>query len=209
MTIVIENDANSVRKGIDKKTGKTWETIMPYPYGYIKGTKGIDGDEVDAFVGPVKGAKFVYIIHQTNNNSGEWDEDKVMLGFNHAMDAIHAYRKAYDRPDHFYASTTTMSIPDFKKKVFGTKEDPKMIFGGSRLDTVIALHCANPPKNPFSPGDQVAVDGMHGRGTVYSVDGRRCVVRFANGLYLSRDFIYLHNLSDRVKGMWHESQKQH
>ncbi len=205
MTIVIENDVGSVRQGVDRASGKPWRTVMPYPYGYIKGTKGVDGDAVDAFVGPVKGAKFVYIIHQTDKNIGNWDEDKVMLGFEDAMDATQAYKKAYDTPDHFFASVTTMPMKEFKEKVFSMKKEPVMMHGsGSKMENAIALFCGPKMKNTFKVGDQVTVDGMHGRGVVYAIDGERVVVRFRNGLYLSRAFYNLHNLADRVKKMWRD-----
>lgn len=208
LTIVIENEAGSVRSGTDKSTGKKWEVIMPYPYGFIKDSMGVDGDEIDCFIGPVKNAKWAYIVHQTNFKTSEWDEDKVMLGFEHTMDAIQAYKKAYDMPEHFYASTTTMSMNDFKQKCIKSTDEPMMMHG-SALDRTLALFCAAMKSNPFKVGDQVTVDGMHGRGVVYKIEGRRCIVRFRSGEYLSRDFIFLHNMADRVKGMWNESQRQY
>lgn len=51
LTISIENEAGSVRHGTDRD-GKTWETRMRFPYGYFNRTEGVDGDQVDVFVGP-------------------------------------------------------------------------------------------------------------------------------------------------------------
>jgi hypothetical protein len=39
LPISIENPAGSARRGKDK-TGKAWSSIMPYDYGYIRGTMG-------------------------------------------------------------------------------------------------------------------------------------------------------------------------
>jgi hypothetical protein len=72
--------------------------VMKHPYGYIKGTKGADGEEVDAYVGPVKDAPNAYVVHQHKENGKGFDEDKVMLGFKDEEEARKAYLKHYDDP---------------------------------------------------------------------------------------------------------------
>ena len=79
LTISIENEAGSVRRGTDRD-GKAWETRMRFPYGYFNRTEGVDGDHVDVFVGPDLEAPTVYVVHQ--RKAGNWrryDEDKVMI----------------------------------------------------------------------------------------------------------------------------------
>src|SRR5690606_5788935 len=49
--IAIENPRGSIRSGIDPG-GNKWEVSMKSHYGYIKKSKGADGDHVDVFVGP-------------------------------------------------------------------------------------------------------------------------------------------------------------
>ena len=78
LRIAIENRKGSVRKGVDKD-GKPWRTVMKAPYGYIKGTKGADGEEVDVYVGPHKDATHAFVVHQKKDD-GSYDEDKVLLG---------------------------------------------------------------------------------------------------------------------------------
>lgn len=95
--IAVENRKGSVRKGVDKD-GKPWRTVMKHPYGYIKGTKGADGEEVDAYVGPVKDAPDAYVVHQHKEDGKGFDEDKVMLGFKNEEEARKAYLKHYDDP---------------------------------------------------------------------------------------------------------------
>lgn len=94
LDIAIENRKGSVRKGVDKD-GKPWRTKMIHPYGYIKGTKGADGEEVDAYVGPCKDATHAHVVHQKKED-GSYDEDKVMLGFASEEDAKAGYLAHYN-----------------------------------------------------------------------------------------------------------------
>lgn len=95
--IAIENRKGSVRKGTDAD-GNEWKTKMKFPYGYIKGSKGADGEEVDVYVGPSKDAPVAYVVHQRDKDTGKYDEDKVMLGFNSKKDAKEAFLDHYDDP---------------------------------------------------------------------------------------------------------------
>lgn len=95
--IAIENKKGSVRRGTDSK-GKKWETKMKAPYGYIKGTKGADGEEVDAFIGPDKGSTDAFVVHQHKPDGTGYDEDKVMLGYPNKAAAKAAYLSHYDDP---------------------------------------------------------------------------------------------------------------
>jgi hypothetical protein len=117
MSIIVENDKGSVREGVDKNTGKPWRTEMRYPYGFVENSKGLDGDAVDVYVGPEAGAKFVFVVHQLNPTTGEWDEDKAMLGFSDAMEAKKAYMIHYDEPEKFYGSLDAVPMDRFKELV--------------------------------------------------------------------------------------------
>lgn len=44
-------------------------------------------------------------------------------------------------------------------------------------------------------GDQVVVDGLQGRGMVVARKGRRLVIRFRNGEFMSRDQRYVHKIA--------------
>jgi inorganic pyrophosphatase len=114
MTILVENAKETWR------VGKGWKTHMKHDYGEIKGSLGSDGDPVDVYVGPHEKAKNIYIIHQNHvmgPKRGQYDEDKVMLGFNNAREAKKAYLSHYDRPG-FFRSITEMALPQFKKMIF-------------------------------------------------------------------------------------------
>lgn len=122
LDIAIENKKGSTRSG-KEPNGKPWSQVMPYDYGYVEGTEGTDGDEVDVFIGPEKDAKFVYIVHQntTEAKNASYDEDKCMLGFPSADAAKKAYHSAYSNVDLFH-SMTMLPIEEFKKKVFEGKD---------------------------------------------------------------------------------------
>jgi hypothetical protein len=93
-TVVIENPAGTVRGGVDK-SGNQWRTQMPHDYGYFANTKGADGEGVDVFVGPRSDEGLVFVINQIDPDTGEFDEHKVMIGFNSIEEAERAYRAAF------------------------------------------------------------------------------------------------------------------
>jgi SPP1 gp7 family putative phage head morphogenesis protein len=105
LPIVIENPAGSFRYWVDT-TGRAGTTVMRYPYGYVRGVRGADGDEVDVFIGPDEAAQWVYIVHQRfAPKFVDFDEDKVMLGFPSADAARAAYLAHYDDPRYFGGMT--------------------------------------------------------------------------------------------------------
>lgn len=96
LTISIENDANSYRSGIDSN-GKEWKTKIYYDYGYINGTMAKDGDQIDVFIGPNEKSELIFVINQIKQNNGNFDEYKVMLGFDTKDEAIAGYLKNYEK----------------------------------------------------------------------------------------------------------------
>jgi hypothetical protein len=97
LPIAIENRRGSVRKGKDRD-GNEWRTKMKHPYGYLKGTKGADGEGVDVYVGPDKDAPNAFVVHQRDKETKKYDEDKVMLGFRSKREAKEAFLAHYDDP---------------------------------------------------------------------------------------------------------------
>jgi hypothetical protein len=81
-------------------------------YGYVKRTRGADGDHVDVFVGPSTESELVIVIDQVNQD-GTFDEHKCLLGFRTKGDAIAAYRKCYT-PDWKVGPAVVMTIDQFK-----------------------------------------------------------------------------------------------
>lgn len=113
--VAIENRAGSVREGTTED-GHHWRTKMKVPYGYIKGTKGADGEEIDAFVGPDKEAPKAYVVHQHKPDGTGFDEDKVMLGFRSLTDAKKTYLQHYDDPK-FLGPISAVPVEELKEKV--------------------------------------------------------------------------------------------
>ncbi len=109
--VAIENRVGSVRSG-KNEDGSTWKTKFKLPYGYIKGTKGADGEEVDAYVGPHKEAPKAYVVHQLRDD-GSHDEDTVMLGFKSKSEARKGILAHYDHPK-YVGSTSTVPIEKLK-----------------------------------------------------------------------------------------------
>lgn len=112
LTIRVENDKGSTRSGT-ARDGKKWSVTFIHPYGYIVGMMGADGDSLDCFVGPAPESDKVFVIEQ-NDLDGNYDEDKVMLGYRSAEEAMGAYFQHYDRPEAFFGSLEQMSIDQFK-----------------------------------------------------------------------------------------------
>jgi hypothetical protein len=92
LDIAIENEKGSTRKGIGPD-GKPWEVVMPDHYGYIKRTKGADGDHVDITYSG-KG-EHVFVIDQIDPDTGKFDEHKVMYGYKDGPAAMEAYEKSF------------------------------------------------------------------------------------------------------------------
>lgn len=111
LEIDVENAAGSVRSGVSPE-GKPWSTKMLFPYGEIRGTEGADGDLVDAYVGPNAVSPLVVVIHQQDPDTGEYDEDKCMLGWDDERGAIASYLAHYDKPG-FYQDHRSMPIGAF------------------------------------------------------------------------------------------------
>lgn len=115
LEIFIENPAGSTRTGVSN-SGKKWETHMKNDYGFLKKVDGADGEGVDVYLGADDGVEFAYVVHQNNPKTGEFDEDKVMLGFSSAEEARKAYLDHYD-DEKFFGSMTTIPMETFKKAV--------------------------------------------------------------------------------------------
>lgn len=125
LDISIETDKGNVRQGVDKN-GKKWKVTMTWPYGYCRMSQGTDGDHIDVFIGPNEKAKYVYVIHIKDINTGKYDEDKCMLGFNSAKEAKVALLENYNNPK-FYDGMDILSFEEFKCKVLSTKNNPQKI----------------------------------------------------------------------------------
>lgn len=118
--ITIENPRGSYRKGVDKD-GKEWKCKMYHHYGYFRRTKAIDGDAIDVFVGKNLKSDKIFVVDQVNNK-GEFDESKVMLGFDTAKEAKEGYLSCYSKDWKGFKEITEVDIETFRKWLYnGTK----------------------------------------------------------------------------------------
>lgn len=96
LPVYIESDVGEERHWKDE-AGRDGVTVMRLPYGYIKGTNGADGDEVDCYLGPDEDAPHAFIVHQmAKPDFTEYDEDKVFLGLPDLAAAVAAYAQHRD-----------------------------------------------------------------------------------------------------------------
>jgi hypothetical protein len=91
--ITIENPKGSVRSGKDAN-GQEWSITMNNDYGYIRGTKAVDGDHIDIFLSDNPSEGNVFVVDQLNEK-GEFDESKVMYGFPSMDEARSSYLANY------------------------------------------------------------------------------------------------------------------
>lgn len=124
LNISIENPKGSERKGVDE-SGKEWTSTMAHHYGDIKGTVGADGDSIDTFIGDKPTSEKVFVIDQINPNTGEFDEHKVMLGFDSKEAAEAGYLSNYDKDwkgAGNITETTTDELKSWMKKPRKSKQ---------------------------------------------------------------------------------------
>lgn len=155
LSISIEQRVGDTRRWTDP-TGYEGETRMFFAYGFLDGTLGPDGDEYDCYVGPDPTAPFVFIVHQNDPESGEWDEDKAFLGFPNAHTAKAAYLVHYDRED-FYGSMTQMTVDEFRQKVLQTRRP-----GSLESDGMVKATLSPHPAAYSVTGDRAVHQGTTG-----------------------------------------------
>lgn len=136
--IRIEQEVGSTRSGYDSD-GNHWESEFQNEYGYFESTMGVDGDEVDVYLGTYPDTDMIYIIHQRDPVSQEYDEDKVMMFFESAEEAKKTYQKHYDRPGMF-GGLTEVDIDQFRRLLrdrSGSKLTSKGIGDGDDKEQLI------------------------------------------------------------------------
>nr|MCK4929775.1 hypothetical protein [Nanoarchaeota archaeon] len=112
LPITIENPQGSVRSGEDKN-GDKWRIKMKSHYGFIKGHKSLDGDNVDCFIGPEHKSKLVFVVNQSKGNS-TFDEHKVLFGYTSFKQALDGYLVNYEKDWDNIKSVYKTDIDGFK-----------------------------------------------------------------------------------------------
>lgn len=142
LEISIETGKGRFRYWYDPHEKRQGKTKMLYPYGYIRRTKGLDGDHVDVFIGPNEQAENVYVILTKKAPDFEKDdEEKCMLGFDSLEAAKKAFRAHYDDP-RFISDVTAVPFSVFATRVKETFDGKRKKVAGDtgaprrNLDTV-------------------------------------------------------------------------
>jgi hypothetical protein len=116
LTMKFEYLTGDTRSGVNGATGKEWSRKMRDNYGYVPGTygKGKDGDAIDVYFSdtPVDGP--VFKVRQ-KKRTGEYDEDKYMVGYGTAHEAKKAFLR--NMPEWAFGSMMGMSMNGFRKLV--------------------------------------------------------------------------------------------
>lgn len=108
--IVIETPAGSLRQF------PGGSILLSNDYGYIVGTRGVDGDSVDCFIGPNEKASNVYVVHTQNPQTLIYDEDKVMLGFASPQAARAAFLDNYSS-EEFFGTLEAIPLDKFRSSL--------------------------------------------------------------------------------------------
>lgn len=113
LAISIENAKGSIRRG----TGPTgpWEAELPAHYGYIRGTVGADGDHVDVFIGPNPESLTAWVVDQINAETGQFDEHKILLGYDSLLEALADYWAAFSDGKDRVGAISRVSVAGLKE----------------------------------------------------------------------------------------------
>lgn len=101
----------------ERRSGNGWEVVMPEHYGLIRRTGSAEGadEAMDCFIGPNLKSRDVWVIDQRSLETNQFDEHKVMLGFNDAKGAVGCYLGAYhERAQDRIMAMTRMSVDQLK-----------------------------------------------------------------------------------------------
>ncbi len=139
--ITIENPKGAIRKGVDDN-GKAWSTEMKNHYGYFKNTEGKDGDHIDVFIGDNPNSKRIFVVDQVNPKTKEFDESKVMLGFDTEDEAKKAYLSNYSKDWKGFKDITYVDIDTFRDWLYDGAKQRKPFGEYSNIRLNAAKHKA-------------------------------------------------------------------
>lgn len=119
IALAIDRPQGTVFGGTDAN-GNPYSVTQQDDYGFIVGVVGDDGEEYDVYVGASALAASVYVVRQLK--SGQYDEQKAMLGYDSAEQAEALYR-AHTAPAMF-GGMFAVSIAEFKRQLAARGDGP-------------------------------------------------------------------------------------
>lgn len=149
LDITIENAKGGTRAGIGKD-GKRWEVTMPAAYGYVKGTKAVDGDQVDVYIGDNCESDKVWVVDQCDHETKKYDEPKCMICFPSKDEARSTYIKGFNdgKGEERIMAITEMTVDAWKEWL--DSGDTKKPLGKKEEDLEEGLDEAEEPKKIFT-----------------------------------------------------------
>jgi hypothetical protein len=126
LPISLEYRKGDTRSG-KSSDGKAWFRKMQADYGYVRGSKGTDGDHVDVYIGPSADSQMVFVVDQMKYPEFKtFDEQKFMLGYKDLDTAKTAYLAHY--PDaRILGKIKGMTLGQFTAKVTDRKNHGKKL----------------------------------------------------------------------------------
>ncbi len=137
MDISIEVEAGGTRSGVNFK-GERWENKVKAAYGYILGTNSPDGEHLDVWVKKnAKDGRPVFVIHQLTPDGSKYDEDKVMLGYSSADEAIKAFKDHAFKPENMFGGCSEFGIEHFKVIAYQASNSKAMLASQKMFDKFV------------------------------------------------------------------------
>jgi hypothetical protein len=161
LDLAIEFTKGSKRPYRDDAGNQQFKT-MKADYGEVLGTKGLDGDAVDVYVGPDKDSDRVFVVTQMKR--GDWakvDEEKCILGTSSAAQAKKLYLSHYN-DTRFCGAIKEMSMDRFKSRLETRGAvGEKIAASAHRIAEINYLRmAAGDPVLLASHGVKVAIDAL-------------------------------------------------
>jgi hypothetical protein len=114
LDITFEAPAGGVRRGLTPE-GETWEQGFAHAHGYIKGTKGADGDALDISFGDHPDtATEAYVVNERDAKTGRFRQTKSFAGFNTEDEAVQAYLGMEGKTREMIRDVVPMPVAEFK-----------------------------------------------------------------------------------------------
>ena len=162
--ITIENPKGSVRRGTDSK-GNEWENTLNNDYGYIRGTEGVDGDHIDVYLSDNPEEGNVFVVDQVNPETREFDEHKVMYGFNSMDEARKAYLANFSEGWNGLGTITEVTKDEFRKWIDSSHRKTKPFSEYKSVKAEGAQSEGYEEEDitysvPSTPTDEIVAEGM-------------------------------------------------
>lgn len=114
LKIRVEHPKGSVRSGVGED-GQPWKRAMLADYGEFASSRlAPDGDKVDVYVGEDRESDVVVVAHLLRAN-GDYDEDKVIVGYDSVESALRLFRLTY--PEGCYGGHTVMNVDQLRRYI--------------------------------------------------------------------------------------------